>query len=153
MQHVENDEGIILLMSLLISFLVALFISAELLQMHLNEKNMTTIRAYDQLFYTVEKNLEHWGAESQDITQGNILLHKTVIDLGIMPCVIIQQKPAHFYRLTVSGTNLLGVAHTLTMESVYAVSEKNSVIINICPTEDYHIIQEGRQSWRIVPLR
>lgn len=162
-----------LLLSLLISFLIAFALSIELLNVNLNEKNISATHQYDTLFYTIERKMQQWIMQPQYYSaclvpesdpnnypeqlvhktisgcfQENnaILLHFIVEDLNIIPCFAIGNNSAHFYRMTTYGEAQSG--QTLIMQMVYAIPEIN--IIQTCVNGNIKTIAQGRQSWRVL---
>lgn len=160
-----------LLLSLLMGLLVVFALGAEWLNIHLNEKNLATIRQHDALFYTVD----HYAQQilTTDFTScllnastdpnhypqelpthsfctaqtEHISLNYAIEDLGPVPCYFIDDNNAHFYRVTV-----LGKSHwdsLLTLQIIYATPENNTSIL--CERTETYAIQTGIQSWRIVP--
>lgn len=160
----EKTQGIILLLTLLISFIIAFALSVELLNTRLNEKNVASSKQYNQLFYTVERKMHYLINNNainipqscfvpasnpndypQKLTQkkltaciqaiGTIILNYVIEDLGHN----LLEK-VHFYRITILGENQQ--KHQLVLQAVYALPENNT----------RKIISAERQSWRICPV-
>jgi hypothetical protein len=160
------DEGIVLLLSLLISFIIAFALSVELLSTRLNKKSLALNRQHDTLFYALESNRE-WGIQ-QGLTQesclflasfpddyplrlktkkiigctkktGDITLHTVTEDLGVYGC-------HHWYRLTLLGED--AQTHQMLMQTVFTQPEGG--LVNVSKNSGFNGIGVGQQSWRIV---
>ncbi len=87
------------------------------------------------------------------LQEKNILLNAVTEDLGFMPCINIDKivetkkvsQAAHFYRMSVYGEN--SKKSHLILQMVFAVPEINT--LDTCPSENFKVIDKGRQSWRI----
>jgi Tfp pilus assembly protein PilX len=161
----KKQQGIVLLLSLLISFILATFMYVELMHLQLNRKSFAANQKNDTLFYAVEKN-KTWGIteglrssspcyfpatspndypltlKNKQIlgclkTMDNITLHAVTENLGVIEC-------EHWYRL-----NLLG-------EFLGESAQNHQVILQIVLTQPeisqtcQKKLDGGQQSWRIV---
>jgi hypothetical protein len=161
----NSERGIALLLSLLISMIMAFALSIELLNTQLNKKSFALNLQHDVLFYTVEKNID-WGIKLSQTTSsclvsasypnaypqqlankqisgcnkqaGDIMLNAVTEDLGVVSCM-------HIYRLTILGENSQN--NKIIIQTIEAIPD----ITPNCQPQNGLIIKPGRQSWRMVP--
>lgn len=159
----SREQGIVLLLSLLISFIIAFALSVELLNTYLNKKNYALNQQQNELFYTLEKN-KMWGKiykesclftatfpndyplklrekQIEGCTKkvDNITLHAVTEDLGIHECY-------HWYRFTLLGEDL----HSNQMELQTVFTTPETRFWNLCKDKTSSAVGNGQQSWRII---
>ncbi len=152
----QKSSGMILLLSLLMSFILAFALSIELLNTRLNRKNFSLNLQRNELFYAVEKN-KLWALNTlnsglhddfcffsesfpddyaQQLRQkkllgctkkiNNITLHAVVEDMKVI-------SYRHIYRVSLFGEDSRN--NQLTLQTVVAVHDKTT----------------QQMSWRMVP--
>lgn len=168
----KSEKGIALLLSLLMSFIIAFALSIELLNTRLNKKSFALNLQQNVLFYTIEKNIP-WSLSLIKTMQINKTttcffsesypddLPKQLDDKKISGCtkqvgnvmlgVAIEDLGfvacMHAYRLSILGEDLQG--NKIIMQIIEALPENN---VKNCQKSSDFIINSGRQSWRIVSL-
>jgi|GEM_PF-4248998 len=172
----KQQKGMILIVSLLISFVVALLITVELSNLNLSVKGLSEIKTQKQLFYTVEKKLLFYisypevnclvSAENantfpeflhnaaipgcQAYSENNIEVRYAIEDLGENACLIIETQLARLYRITVYGHYTGWQGSEISLQGIYSEKSQHSINSADCPNQDLKNISTGLLSWRKV---
>ena len=163
----------VLILSLLISWVLSLLILSTLNQIRTERQLAHTVYAQDTLSYGAEKKINAIIAamlrkahpacmvEAQDPNDAPALLLKNnavycqetadeisfsynIEDLEIWPCIITPQKrPSHFYRVNMLARRS---PNAILLQVVFTVGAK----ARLCKNGDVVVRREGIQSWRQV---
>ncbi len=166
-ENKRTEQGITLLLSLLISFIMTFALSVELLNTRLNKKTLALEYQHDRLFYILEQNRK-WGIQQGQVQSttclfsawepndypiklkskqikgcmkeiGDITLHAVTEDVGIFSC-------HHWYRLTMLGEDKL--RHHLIIQMMFTIPER--ALNGVCKNVLSYSNGIGQQSWRVV---